>query len=117
MAYARHPSYKGAKLSADQLIVVTDSVTLGSFFPIYSRKKGFLPGKKNCFPSEGKKYFSSDQNRKDCHQNNKHCEILSETCLLEEGQTNWCDIFAYLSLCELHYSEFSAIGVIIRDAI
>ena len=32
VAYVLHPSCKGAKLSPDQLIVVTDSVTLGSFF-------------------------------------------------------------------------------------
>ena len=34
VAYALHPSYKGAKFSPDQLIVVSDSVTPGSFFPI-----------------------------------------------------------------------------------
>ena len=50
VAFALHPSYKGAKLSPDQLIVVTDSVTLGSFFPISSRKKGFLPGKNPFLP-------------------------------------------------------------------
>jgi len=53
VAYALHPSYKGGKLSQDQLIIVTASVTLGSFFPIStisSRKKGFLPGKNPFLP-------------------------------------------------------------------
>jgi len=45
VAYSLHPSYKGAKLSPDQLIIVTDSLTLGSFLP-------------NFFP-EGKKHLSS----------------------------------------------------------
>jgi len=46
VTYALHPSYKGAKLSPDQLIIVTDSVTLGlgSFFLV----------KTHFFPPEGR---------------------------------------------------------------
>ena len=50
VAYALHPNYKGAKLSLDQSIVVTDSLTCGSFFPMSSWKKGFLPGKNPFLP-------------------------------------------------------------------
>ena len=55
VAYALHPIYKGAKLLPDQLIIVnvTDSLTLGSFFPISTIsfwKKGFLPGKNPFLP-------------------------------------------------------------------
>ena len=51
VTYALHPSYKGAKPSPDQLIIITDSVTRGSFFPISSfssHRKGrntILPGR------------------------------------------------------------------------
>ena len=47
VSYVLHPSYKGAKLSPDQLIIVTDSVTLGNFF---LWKKGFLPSKNPFLP-------------------------------------------------------------------
>jgi len=50
VAFALHPSYKGAKLSPDQLIILTDPVTLAWFFPISSQKKGFLPGKNPFLP-------------------------------------------------------------------
>jgi len=50
VTYALHPSYKAAKPSPDQLVIVTDSVTLGSFFTISSQKKGFLPDKNPFLP-------------------------------------------------------------------
>jgi len=43
VAYALHPSYKDANLLPDPLIVVTDFVTLGSFFPFFTSKNPFLP--------------------------------------------------------------------------
>ena len=59
VAYSLHPSYKRAKLSPDQFIIVTDSVTLGSFFP---EERYFLPshGKKWVFT--GKKIFLLGRN-------------------------------------------------------
>jgi len=50
VAYSLHPSYKRAKLSPDQFIIVTDSVTPGSYFPISSQKKGFLCSKNPFLP-------------------------------------------------------------------
>ena len=59
VAYFLHPSYKRAKFSQDQLIIVTDSVTLGVSSQFLPRRKVFFPVKTHFFPLEGKKYLSS----------------------------------------------------------
>jgi len=58
VAYVTHLSYIDAKLSPNQLIVVTHSVTLGKFFPFLHGRKVFFLVKTHFFPSERKKYLS-----------------------------------------------------------